>query len=77
MASKDADYDVSKLNVQRSDIPTRKLLLTLLAISLGTVIECECLILAGKHGIHCCSPISLVLLIPGQLQHPPWQLLNA
>jgi hypothetical protein len=41
MASKDADYDVSKINVQRSEIPTRKLLMTLLAISLGTVIECE------------------------------------
>jgi hypothetical protein len=43
MASKNADYDTSKLNVHRSDIPTRKLLLTLLAISMGTVIECECL----------------------------------
>lgn len=32
--------DVSKQTV-RDGIPTRKLLLTLLAISLGTVIECE------------------------------------
>jgi hypothetical protein len=41
MASKDADYDTTKLSVQRNDIPTRKLMMTLLAISLGTVIECE------------------------------------
>jgi hypothetical protein len=62
MASKDADYETSKFNVQRSDIPTRKLLMTLLAISLGTVIECECRIHASNcpklqhalcpHGLH-------------------------
>lgn len=39
MASKDAEYDAGKLGSQRNDIPTKKLLMTLLAISMGTVIE--------------------------------------
>lgn len=41
MGSKDAEYDAGKLGSQRNDIPTKKLLMTLLAISMGTVIECE------------------------------------